>query len=797
MNRTPDAVLQAVDWSSSAIANPSLSATETKEALWASRAASNSSGDTVPVLTVGQGVPIVFCNRASSIGGCWVQPQASLFRFANTTDNGQQKVTIDYWLILSDGDIGSTSLPAWYGDIAISNLSKSYNATTQSPGFTPANVIANINTTLTQKTSASCQAGQSVQLSPQHDTATLWNVTWTAQDGFAAGKPANYSSSISGVPSGSVTFTSSSAADIKEIRTYFISMKSGTTQAFESQSSRSTYWNVAWNAQGFTSDVPSNFTSGTTGGTAEATRSASFTAGVVTQEETSSRQVSMGSNTSVSFVPQNSGFKRWSCTWTYPTYPANADDVGIRPTGWLSTTVQPQTQTTGRPFVSSVTYTSTACQGDGGSVVVGMTNPKDDVTDWRVDWTPNDIYKPTPSGILSRLNQTITFTSSAAGPATTTYTGLFTETFKKYESVTYNGVITETYDVTRDITFVARVTEHYMVTPSVSYSASVEEAWTETMPGPLAPLNCGTAGSYAGLSCARMTVNQYGNNVNPTVACNVFVSSGIKVYNVKTGTVASSANVSDLLYYLLTSIGKVSASLIDLPSFQSAVDLCAARGFFFNGILARSVNIREFIQKLSIYFLLIAVQDGGVWKLKPRLPVSGTNWSTSAITPAFTFTNNHIEVDTWNVVDYDYQARRPIMAAMTYRSESGTAPPTIQTVEVDNAGDGINGPFERFDMSEFCCSSAHAQAIGKYIVAQRKYATHSVSFVTSVAVAGVSVGDFIRVIFERNDGATSAHDYFYLVTRLVRDAAGNALVEAEHLPTDANQRSLVAQALVA
>lgn len=798
MARTPDAVAQNVDWGSASTAEQSLSSTDTKEALWAARAAANSSGDTVPVLTIGQGIPIVFCKRASSVGGCWVQPHAGLFRFSNTTTDGQQDVTIDYWLVISDGEIGSTSLPAWYGDVSISALTTSYNATSHAPGFTPANTIADLVTTFSQQTSASCQAGKSVNLSPQHETATVWNVTWSAQNGYEAGKPSNYSSASSGIPAGSVTFTASTAADEKVIRTYFISMNSGTSQAFQSQSDRSTYWKVEWNAQGYSSQVPSNYTSGTTNGTAEASRSNTFTAGTVKENVTESRQVSIGVNTSIVFSPANSGFKTWSCTWSYPTYPENADDLTIRPAGWLTTSTQPQTVTTGRPFATAVTYASASCQGDGGSVVVGMTNDKADVTAWSVDWTPNDAYKPTPSGALLTSTQTRTFTSNPFGDPAVTYTGLFTETYKKYEQVTYNGVITETFEVNKDVSFIGKVTEHYMVTPTVSYSAAIAEEWTETSEGPLAPLNCGTAGSYAGLSCARMTVHQYGDKVKPTVACNLFINNGVKVYNVKTGTTASSNQAPDLLYYLLVSVGKVNSALIDLQSFQDAVDFCTAQGFYFNGVLARSVNIREFIQRLSIYFLLNAAQDGGVWKLKPRLPVSAGAWDTSPITPSFTFTNDHIEDGSWKTVDYDFQSRRPIMAVMSYRSESGTAPPELKTVEVDNDGDGADGPFERFDMSEFCCSQAHAQTVGKYIVAQRKYATHMASFITSQVITDLSVGDFVRVVYARQDGTRfSVVDNYYTVTRLVRDAVGNTLVEADHLPTDSTGSSLVAQELAA
>lgn len=791
LSRTPDAVLQSVDWNSSATADTSLSATDAREQLWATRAAANSSGDTVPVLTIGQGIPIVFCKRASSIGGCWIQPQASLFRFANAAPDGQQDVTIDYWLILSDGQLGSTSLPAWYGDTSISNLTASYNATSHSPGFTPANTITDITTTLTQRTTASCPAGKSVSLSPQNPTATVWTVTWAGQTGYDAGRPSDYNSATSGIPTGNVTFTATSAADIKEIRKYAISMKSGTTQTFESQSSRSTYWNVVWNAQGFTADVPANFTSGTTGGTTEATRSNTFTAGEVTQEETKGREISVASGTSVSFTPSSgSAFKRWSCTFA---------SVSGAPTGWSSTTLKPRTVTSAAVTESATTYYSASCQGDGGTVVVGMQNDKNNVTSWSVSWTPNDTHKPSPSGSLSRINQTITFASSILGNASVTYTGFFTEVFNKPINKTYYGVISETYDVVRDITFVGTVTEHYMVTPNISYTASVREDWTETIEGPVAPANCGTAGTYAGLTCARMTVHQYGDKITPTIACNVFVASGIQVYNVKTGTTASSNQAPDLFYYLLTSVGKVATSLIDLASFQAAVDFCTTQNFTFDGVLARSVNIREFIQKLSIYFLLNAVQNSGVWKLKSRLPITaGGAWSTAPITPVFTFTNAHIEDGTWQYTAYEYEARRPIMAVMSYRSESGTAPPEIKTVEVDNSGDGVNGPFERFDMSEFCCSEAHARTIGEYIVAQRKYATHAISFVTSAAIANVEVGDFIRVQYSRNDGTGSATvDHYYIPTKIVRDAEGNALIEAEHLPTNPDGSSLVASLLAA
>jgi hypothetical protein len=61
--------------------------------------------------SLGDPIPVVFCNRVDGVGGVWVNPPATFARFENDESD---TLTVSYHLIISDGEIGGISA-VWQG----------------------------------------------------------------------------------------------------------------------------------------------------------------------------------------------------------------------------------------------------------------------------------------------------------------------------------------------------------------------------------------------------------------------------------------------------------------------------------------------------------------------------------------------------------------------------------------------------------------------------------------------------------------------------------------------------------
>ena len=314
-----------------------------------------------------------------------------------------------------------------------------------------------------------------------------------------------------------------------------------------------------------------------------------------------------------------------------------------------------------------------------------------------------------------------------------------------------------------------------------------------------APYYCGTSGTYKGLSTMAfsVTIPAGFDQWNRQVHC--FIRGGIYVSRLLDSVTGPSNNVADLLLYLLRNSSRVPEAMIDTAtSFLAAATFTNANGFFFNGVVSESTNLRDWIGGTLQYFLLRQARIGGMEALKPLVPTNSNGTiKTTAVTWAFTFTEEHIIPESFEITYTPLADRKPFCATVLWRQQDDLGIPVMRNTEVRYTGTAIDGPFEQHDLSEFCSSENHAVKVGAYIISKRRHVTHRVQLGVKPDAFNptLAAGDLVRVRLERvaSTGADSVHDYLYEVDRIGKSITGEVRIDLTHFPVDASLASIVAQ----
>jgi hypothetical protein len=316
---------------------------------------------------------------------------------------------------------------------------------------------------------------------------------------------------------------------------------------------------------------------------------------------------------------------------------------------------------------------------------------------------------------------------------------------------------------------------------------------------PECPSYCGTGGTYTGLSTLAFQAT-YPDGItqwNRQVHC--FVRGGLYVTRLLDSVLGPSNNVADLLRYLLRSSSRVPDAQVDAAgSFLAAATFTNENGFWFNGSINTSTNLRDWIGRNLQYFLLRLARVAGKEALTPLLPTNADGTiKTTAVDWEFAFTEEHIIPDSFEI-DYTPLAdRKPFAVMVLWRQQDDLGIPLIRTAEVRYTGTAIDGPFEQHDLSAFCASENHAVKVGTYILSRRNHITHRLRIAVRPDAYNptLAAGDRVRVRLERtpSTGAASVHDYLYEVDRIGKSISGEVRLELTHFPIDDTFASVVAK----
>ena len=316
------------------------------------------------------------------------------------------------------------------------------------------------------------------------------------------------------------------------------------------------------------------------------------------------------------------------------------------------------------------------------------------------------------------------------------------------------------------------------------------------------PLYCGTQGTYDNMTTLSfINTHDDGSELwDRQVHC--FVRNGINVTRILDDILGPSNNVIDLALYLIAQSSRFPSSMVDLTMMEDAALFCNVNGLFYNGEFKQSTNLEDWLQSISSDFLLRVSDKNGKKGLRPRLQTNANGTiKTTAIEPVFTFTEDHVIIESFEIDYISLENRKAITALVLWRQQPDSDIGIIRSAEVRMTGLADNGPLEQYDLSQFCATENHAVKVGTYRVASRYYVTHTlrIRVAPSSFNATLIVGDVVRVRLRRETsvGTVSYHNHFYEVERITRAISGVISLDLIHFPVDSQNRSLVGLAVEA
>ena len=317
------------------------------------------------------------------------------------------------------------------------------------------------------------------------------------------------------------------------------------------------------------------------------------------------------------------------------------------------------------------------------------------------------------------------------------------------------------------------------------------------------PVFCGTSGSYSGLTTFSFE-HSFDDVDSETLrkTLNIFIRQGLQVTRLVDNTSGSSDNYVDLVKYLFQANNRLADDLIDTTSLTTAAKFADANGFLFNGKVTQRQNLLDWLQDTSVNFLLRTTNTNGKFGMQPRLPYNTDHTiKTTQVTPEFTFTEEHIVQDGFEIEYISLEDRQPVCFVVHWRQQPEADFGLVRTVEVRNTGEATSGPFINIDMSDYCTSENHAVKIGTFRLAQRKFITHHLRLTVRERSynSTLVVGDLVRVRLRRetSEGEVEYHDKLYEVNRIEKTFASRIIYDLTHFPIDSQGRSLVARQVAA
>jgi hypothetical protein len=208
----------------------------------------------------------------------------------------------------------------------------------------------------------------------------------------------------------------------------------------------------------------------------------------------------------------------------------------------------------------------------------------------------------------------------------------------------------------------------------------------------------------------------------------------------------------------------ITDEMIDLAAFEAAADWCQTRRYFFDGVQADRVNLRQWAADTAAAHLLIFGENDGKFYLRPALQFD-------AVSIKGLFTAGNIVEGSFKLQYLEPEEREPIQVSVRYREERASTDltnpgifPTEREVLVREASGSATDPVESIDLSDYVTSREHAIDAAKFIIRMRRIPTHAISFRTTHegALAKFGPSDYIRVAMDEtqydefNNGVVTA-----------------------------------------
>ena len=212
----------------------------------------------------------------------------------------------------------------------------------------------------------------------------------------------------------------------------------------------------------------------------------------------------------------------------------------------------------------------------------------------------------------------------------------------------------------------------------------------------------------------------------------------------------------EIAHHLLTSreygAGKlIGAASVDTQAMKKAARFCLAEGFYWDGIVTESQNLRQFIFENAAFMLLDFTIKGGKFALVPSVPFNdGGDYRMQRsakpdIKALFTCGNmSGLEVSFLSP-----EERQSFIGVCIFREEKVNAFPELRTMTMrlsDAEGGSDTDPVEKFDCSGFMTNERHARMFLRYALKVRQLVDHGIKFETTPQSAmNLEPGEYFRV----------------------------------------------------
>ena len=213
---------------------------------------------------------------------------------------------------------------------------------------------------------------------------------------------------------------------------------------------------------------------------------------------------------------------------------------------------------------------------------------------------------------------------------------------------------------------------------------------------------------------------------------------------------AASNLFPNIAYALLTDsrIGAgnaVGAASVNEEAMTIASKFCLANTFFWDGVIADAVNLRDFIFENAGYILCDFTIKGGQFALLPSVPYNSAFEIDRQAQPEIKALFTDGVVRKTEVTFLTPEERQPFQAVVLFREETKNGWPETRTLRVRFADEADIIPTEEFDMSGFCTSVNQARMFARVALKLRREVDHGIKFETTPQAAmGMEPGEYFK-----------------------------------------------------
>ena len=203
-------------------------------------------------------------------------------------------------------------------------------------------------------------------------------------------------------------------------------------------------------------------------------------------------------------------------------------------------------------------------------------------------------------------------------------------------------------------------------------------------------------------------------------------------------------------------------------------------------------SFSEWLTRTAPYFLMTPRQVNGKYGIWPVVPINQATYEFSR-EPVESYLTMAITADEIVQGSYSRQYfpakdRKDICLVMVYKDQPPGAPGQTVTIEVRYRGTALQGPFEQHDLTEFCCHPNQAMMSARYLLARRRYTSHSVQMTMGRRGAQLTPGDVVSVelAVDTTNGDGISDLFYYQVETITEGQGGQVSLELIHFPTALN-----------